>query len=411
MQRAIAADALAEDPTPTLPTRGGENDRCASLTPKDDGVATSVFDPLDCTMSDLWTGPMPALLADVSADPWRTNGDTVERIEFLAARLVSGEQVCPEGWAATRAVLAEIETRLKPFVIACGYCRNQRPADRPRRSLRAARSLRRADARAARCVADGRNFYSVDSRAVPTQTAWELGRKSAELLVTRYVQDHGDWPKSFALTAWGTSNMRTGGDDIAQGLALIGVKPVWDTASLRVTGYEIIPVAQLGRPRVDVTLRISGFFRDAFPEQIALFDKAVRAVGALAEDETDNPLAARIREEQAALIASGMSEAEAARKAGFRVFGSKPGAYGAGLQALIDEKGGTGAAIWRRAISFGAPMPMGQAKRARPSGRCSRPGFRRSRPSSRTRTIASTTCSIPTTTTSSRVACRRLWSI
>jgi cobalamin biosynthesis Mg chelatase CobN len=109
----------------------------------------------------------------------------------------------------------------------------------------------------------------------------------------RHVQDHGEWPTSMALTAWGTSNMRTGGDDIAQALALIGARPVWDPASRRVTGYEIIPLAKLNRPRVDVTLRISGFFRDAFPDQIALFDRAVRAVAALDEDEADNPLAAR----------------------------------------------------------------------------------------------------------------------
>ncbi len=185
----------------------------------------------------------------------------------------------------------------------------------------------------------GRNFYSVDSRAVPTPAAYELGKKSAELLIRRYVQDHGEWPVSFGLTAWGTSNMRTGGDDIAQALALIGVKPVWDMASRRVTGYEIIPPAMLRRPRVDVTLRISGFFRDAFPEQIALFDKAIRAVGALDEDAADNPIAGRMRGEAARLIAAGLDEKAAAKRAGYRIFGSKPGAYGAGLQALIDEKG------------------------------------------------------------------------
>ncbi len=185
----------------------------------------------------------------------------------------------------------------------------------------------------------GRNFYSVDSRAVPTPAAYELGKKSAELLIRRYVQDHGEWPVSFGLTAWGTSNMRTGGDDIAQALALIGVKPVWDMASRRVTGYEIIPPAMLRRPRVDVTLRISGFFRDAFPEQIALFDKAIRAVGALEEDATDNPIAGRMRGETARLTAAGLDEKAAAKRAGYRIFGSKPGAYGAGLQALIDEKG------------------------------------------------------------------------
>ncbi len=298
-----------------------------------------VFDPLDCAMAEAWTGDRSEILAGVSGAPWRTNGDTVERIELLAAKLVSGEVACPEGWVATRSVLDEIETRLKPSVQACGHAEIEGiltglsgrfvapgPSGAPTRG--------RPDV-----LPTGRNFYSVDSRAVPTQTAWELGKKSAELLVTRYVQDHGDWPKSFALTAWGTSNMRTGGDDIAQALALIGVKPVWDNASLRVTGYEIIPVAKLGRPRVDVTLRISGFFRDAFPEQIALFDKAARAVGALEEDEGDNPIAARMRDEQATLMSAGLSAADATRKSGFRVFGSKPGAYGAGLQALIDEKG------------------------------------------------------------------------
>ncbi len=185
----------------------------------------------------------------------------------------------------------------------------------------------------------GRNFYSLDSRAVPTAAAYELGKKSAELLITRYRQDHGEWPTSFGLSAWGTSNMRTGGDDIAQAMALIGARPIWEPASRRVTGYEIVTLAELGRPRVDVTLRISGFFRDAFPTQIELFDKAIRAIGGLDEDTADNPVAARMRSERNNLLAAGVGEKEAERRAGFRVFGSKPGAYGAGLQALIDEKG------------------------------------------------------------------------
>ncbi len=143
----------------------------------------------------------------------------------------------------------------------------------------------------------GRNFFSVDTRAVPTEAAWALGRKSAELLVARHLQDQGEWLRSAGLTCWGTANMRTGGDDIAQALALIGAKPTWDRASGRVTGFEILPPAALGRPRVDVTLRVSGFFRDAFPDQIALFDRACRAVGALEEDEDDNPIAARMADE------------------------------------------------------------------------------------------------------------------
>ncbi|QGG90401.1 cobaltochelatase subunit CobN [Agrobacterium sp. MA01] len=304
-----------------------------------DLLKTEGFDPLDCVMSAPWAGPTPAILADLTEAPWRTHGDTVERIELLAAQLVAGEIACPDDWPCTRAVLAEIETRLKPAVVSSGPAEingllkglagqfvSPGPSGAPTRG--------RPDV-----LPTGRNFYSVDSRAVPTPAAYELGKKSAELLIQRYVQDHGEWPVSFGITAWGTSNMRTGGDDIAQALALIGVKPLWDMASRRVTGFEVIPIAMLGRPRVDVTLRISGFFRDAFPEQIALFDKAVRAVASLDEDEGDNPIAARVRAETEVLIAEGLDEKQAARRAGYRVFGSKPGAYGAGLQALMDEKG------------------------------------------------------------------------
>jgi cobaltochelatase CobN len=183
----------------------------------------------------------------------------------------------------------------------------------------------------------GKNFYSVDVRAVPTETAWRLGQQSASLIAERYFQEEGEWPASLVLTCWGTANMRTGGDDIAQALALIGVKPVWEVASGRVTGFEILKLSELGRPRIDVTLRVSGFFRDAFPHQMDLFDSAVRAVGALDEPVDANPVAARMKTEAAKLAADGVTPEEAQRRAGFRVFGSKPGAYGAGLQALIDE--------------------------------------------------------------------------
>ncbi|MGO6845466.1 cobaltochelatase subunit CobN [Rhizobium ruizarguesonis] len=303
-----------------------------------EGDASS-FDPLDTDMAAVWTGPRPDILADVLDAPWRTNGDTVERIELLSAKFVSGESKCPEDWKATRVVLSEIEIRLKPSILACGPAEIEGLLKGLDGRFVAPGSSGAPTRGRPDVLPTGRNFYSVDSRAVPTPAAYELGKKSAELLVRRYVQDHGEWPVSFGLTAWGTSNMRTGGDDIAQALALIGVKPLWDMSSRRVTGYEIIPPAMLGRPRVDVTLRISGFFRDAFPEQIALFDKAIRAVGALEEDEADNPIATRMRGEAARLGAAGLDEVSAKRRAGYRVFGSKPGAYGAGLQALIDEKG------------------------------------------------------------------------
>ncbi len=361
LQRAIAADVLVkEDPSPTPPHKGEGlplapdaaverqseprvfSPLVGEMAGRPEGefsYKVDIFDPLDCIMSDPWTGPKPAILADLTDAPWRTRGDTVERIEILAAQLVDGTASCPEDWHATRAVLDEIETRLKPSIIRSGPAEiaglltglsgrfvPPGPSGAPTRG--------RPDV-----LPTGRNFYSVDSRSVPTPAAYELGKKSAELLIARYVQDHGEWPTSFGLTAWGTSNMRTGGDDIAQALALIGVKPLWDMASRRVTGFEILPQAILGRPRVDVTLRISGFFRDAFPEQIALYDKAVRAVAGLDEDEGDNPIAARVRVETARLVADGLDEKTASRRAGYRVFGSKPGAYGAGLQALIDEKG------------------------------------------------------------------------
>jgi len=297
------------------------------------------FDPLDCDMGAVWRGHKPDALLYVSGDPWRTNGDTVERIEMLATKLVSGEVSRPDDWHQTKAVLAHVKDTVLPAVEACG----QAEIDNLLVGLEGrfvppgssgAPTRGRLDV-----LPTGKNFFSVDSRAVPTPAAWALGQKSAELLIKRYRQDHGEWPTSFGLSAWGTSNMRTGGDDIAQAMALIGARPKWDMASRRVTGFEIITLAELGRPRVDVTLRISGFFRDAFPAQIELFDKAVRAIGTLEELPKENPIAKRMGDEQAKFLQAGLSFDEATRKAGFRIFGSKPGAYGAGLQALIDEKG------------------------------------------------------------------------
>ncbi|WP_075214823.1 cobaltochelatase subunit CobN [Mongoliimonas terrestris] len=160
----------------------------------------------------------------------------------------------------------------------------------------------------------GRNLFSVDPRSVPTRVAHEIGARTAETVIARYLSDHGDWPRRIVLDLWGSATMRTGGDDLAQAFALIGVRPVWDAASARVSGFEILAPARLGRPRVDVTLRISGLFRDVFPTQIALFDEAARAVAALDEDAETNPLLERQDP---------------------RIFGAAPGAYGVGLSARI----------------------------------------------------------------------------
>ena len=279
------------------------------------------------------------MLAEVSTDPWRTNGDTVERIEILAQRLVAGEWRPDPAWKRTGDVLDEIGTRLRPAVAASGPAEIEAllrgldgrfvqpgPSGAPTRG--------RADV-----LPTGRNFFSIDTRAVPTPAAWHLGWRSAALVVERYLQLHGAWPRQVALSAWGTACMRTGGDDLAQALALLGCRPVWDAASHRVTGIEVLPLEVLDRPRVDVTFRVSGFFRDAFPTQIELLDDAIRAVARLDEPPDMNPLAETARMETARLQAEGLGELDAGRRATTRIFGSMPGAYGAGLQAMIDEGG------------------------------------------------------------------------
>ncbi len=165
----------------------------------------------------------------------------------------------------------------------------------------------------------GRNIYSIDPRAVPTRNAYELGRRNADALCRAYAQEHGDWPKSVVLDLWGSATTRTGGEEIGQALALLGVRPRWDHASNRVSGFDILPLAALERGRVDVTLRISGLFRDAFAGQIALLDSAIQAVAQLDEAQAENPLCA-------ALGAEARLE---------RIFGAAPGAYGIGLSRII----------------------------------------------------------------------------
>ncbi|WP_063063499.1 cobaltochelatase subunit CobN [Nocardia violaceofusca] len=176
----------------------------------------------------------------------------------------------------------------------------------------------------------GRNFYSVDPKAVPSRLAWETGQAMADSLLERYRADHGDYPRSVGLSVWGTSAMRTAGDDIAEVFALLGVRPVWDEASRRVTRLEVIDLAELGRPRIDVTVRISGFFRDAFPHVLALLDDAVRLVAELDESAESNYVRAHTD--------SDLAEHGDRRRATTRIFGSKPGTYGAGLLQLIDSK-------------------------------------------------------------------------
>ncbi len=176
----------------------------------------------------------------------------------------------------------------------------------------------------------GRNFYSVDPKALPSRLALETGQRLAEDLLARSLSEDGAYPDSVGIIVWGTSAMRTQGDDIGEIFALLGVRPVWDERSRRVTGLEVISLEELGRPRIDVTVRISGFFRDAFPNLIGLMDEAVRTVAGLDESDEDNFVARHARQSREA----GSDE----RRSTTRIFGSKPGAYGAGLLPLIDAR-------------------------------------------------------------------------
>jgi cobaltochelatase CobN len=325
------------------------------------------FDPLDCALAEPWGGPRPSALLSISDEPWRTTGDTRERLELFATQLISqmlndpcGSEPARDGvsvdinvadtpsrasplpqeagWSEVTAILDHLREVVAPRLDACG------PAEM--RGLLDALSGRFVPAGPSGApsrgrldvLPTGRNFYSVDVRNLPTTTAWRIGFQSANLILERHLQDHGDHLRQLGLSVWGTATMRTGGDDIAQAMALMGVRPVWATGSQRVDDFEILPLSLLDRPRVDVTLRVSGFFRDAFANLIRLFDAAVQAVAALDEPDDLNPLAAKVRAEREALLQSGMDEDEARRQAGWRIFGAKPGAYGAGVQGAIDGR-------------------------------------------------------------------------
>jgi cobaltochelatase CobN len=191
----------------------------------------------------------------------------------------------------------------------------------------------------ARILPTGRNFYSVDIHTIPTETAWKVGVQAGDRLIEKYrAENNGEFPRSVGIVVWGTSTMRTHGDDIGEILYLMGCRPVWVPESRRLNGVELIPLAELGRPRIDVTVRISGFFRDAFPNVIELLDRAIELVAAADESEEQNFLRRHVRRDQQALASSGIAPEDATRQARYRVFGSKPGSYGAGLLNLIDER-------------------------------------------------------------------------
>jgi cobaltochelatase CobN len=283
-----------------------------------------------------------ARLVAVAGGPAVTGADLVDVLEGVARGLVAGVQA--RGWTGSATVVRELLGEEITDVVAVlefgcaelvprlarttdeignvlhaldgGYV-PAGPSGSPTRGL-------------VNVLPTGRNFYSVDPKAIPSHSAWEIGRALADSLLARHLSDTGAYPRSVGLTVWGTAAMRTQGDDLAEILALLGCRPVWDEASRRVTGFDITPLAELGRPRIDVTVRISGFFRDAFPHVIALLDDAIRAVADLDEPAEQNYLRAHVDQD-----AAGHGDR---RRATSRIFGSKPGAYGAGLLPLIDAR-------------------------------------------------------------------------
>jgi cobaltochelatase CobN len=276
------------------------------------------------------------------ARPARTAADAVDLLETVASRLVTGLDAT--GWEPSKVnpVVGGVLGAAPPDVIrVLEFAATEVVPRLARTPDEVTNVLRALDGRyieagpsgsptrgLVNVLPTGRNFYSVDPKAIPSQGAWEVGAALAESLVARHVADTGGYPRSVGLTVWGTSAMRTQGDDIAEVLALIGCRPTWDEASRRVTGFEVTSLADLARPRIDVTVRISGFFRDAFPHVITLLDDAVAAVAGLDEPPDSNYVRAHADADTAAHGDR--------RRATTRIFGSKPGSYGAGLLPLID---------------------------------------------------------------------------
>ena len=302
-----------------------------------ENLANSDLDNPDSFSNILLGGKLKQLLKE---KPIHNQGDLTEILEILAAQLVDNQlakRIRSLEGGYTQRKMCWIQNQLLPSL--------------QQTSQEIANLLKALDGKYVPSGASGaptrgrpevlptgRNFYSVDIRAIPTETAWDVGSAAAETLIERYTQENGEYPQTLAISIWGTSTMRTGGDDIAQVMALMGVRPVWDGLARRLVDFEILPASVLGRPRVDVTVRVSGFFRDSFPNILNLFNKITEAIASLPEPQEINPLAAKVQTETTYWQEQGLTPEQAKTRASYRVFGSKPGAYGAGLQGLIEAQ-------------------------------------------------------------------------
>ncbi|MCQ2071109.1 MAG: cobaltochelatase subunit CobN, partial [archaeon] len=182
----------------------------------------------------------------------------------------------------------------------------------------------------------GKNFYSIEPDGIPWNSSWDIGSSMAEQMVERYVSDYGIYPQNVGVVLWATDTMKTGGDDVAYILKLMGLRPVWDRYGGRVTGLEVIPLSELGRPRIDVTVRISGLFRDTFPIISDMIDEGVRTIASLDEGEENNYLAANLRRDTVEAVLAGVPLDDARRAASIRIFGDAPGQYGCGISGAVE---------------------------------------------------------------------------
>lgn len=285
----------------------------------------------------------------IDAAPTRTNGDILQRLEDVARRLIThlnhADFLSPaiEAALASCNLLQEGKTSETLSFLTGKIIPNLRRTDEELINLLDGLEGRAVPAGPSgaptrgmtNILPTGRNFYSVDVRAIPSPFAWQVGRRLGDDLLEQYLEREGRYPESIGLTIWGTSNMRTQGDDIAEALWLMGVRPVWQEENRRVTDLKVIPLTELNRPRIDVTVRMSGFFRDAFPGVVKLLDRAVNAVAALDEPDTQNFVRKHVLRDEAEFIGNGVPQAAA--RARFRLFSNKPGAYGTGILNAISE--------------------------------------------------------------------------
>ena len=305
-------------------------------------------------------GTTPEALARLDPDtPARSNGDLIERLEILGRQafqeLLNGDfrpdevnnvaqSLLGKSDTATESVLRYTAESLYPALLKTpdeignllkgldGRFVPPGPSGAPTRGM-------------AGILPTGRNFYSVDPKTIPSPAAWETGKALADALLEKYLSEEGSYPEMVGLVVWGTSAMRTHGDDIAQVLALLGVRPVWQEESRRVVGLEVIPMEELGRPRIDVTVRISGFFRDAFPNLINLLDQAVELAASLDEAAKDNMIVKHLTEDghssqelPGGEVGTSDQDKDSRSASLYRIFGSKPGTYGAGILQVLEER-------------------------------------------------------------------------